>query len=74
MKTLLIFILMLVAGVAGITVICTMHLPLGIGAPVCIVSIILGVSGALGIWACLDSPEDDDDDGPHFYGPGGTII
>lgn len=33
------------------------------------------IAGGVGLWAIFDDPsQDDDDDGPHFYGPGGSVI
>ena len=72
-----IFTCLLTIGIVGLIVICFIPMPHIIGATIGIVSSILIIAGGSGIWAVFDAAshnDDDDDNGPHFYGPGGTII
>lgn len=69
------FICMLLVGIAGIVVICSVPMPHSLSAAIGIFSSALAIVGGIGLWAVLDdTSHDDDDDGPHFYGPGGTVI
>ena len=74
-KKLVIFVCLLLIGIAGIIVICSVTMPHSIGAVIGIFSSILVIAGGIGLWTILDDTDyNDDDDCPHFYGPGGTII
>lgn len=74
-KDFVIFIFVLLIGIAGIIVICFVPMPHSLGTAIGIFSSVLAIVGGAGLWAILDGPDDDDDDdGPHFYGPGGTVI
>ena len=75
MKELVIFACLLLIGIAGIIVICSVPIPHSLGVAIGIFSSVFAVAGGVGLWEILaDIDHDDDDDGPHFYGPGGTII
>lgn len=74
-KALLICIFLLLIGIAGIIIICSVPMPHLLGAAIGIFSSMLVIAGGVGLMAILDDTcPDDDDDGPHFYGPGGTVI
>lgn len=74
-KELVIFACLLLIGIAGIIVVCSVSMPHALGATIGIFSSVLVITGGVGLWAIIDYTEhDDDDDGPHFYGPGGTVI
>lgn len=73
-KDLVIFICLLLIGVAGCIVIFTVPMPHAIGAVIGIFSSVFVIAGGVGLWEIVDAPSRDDDDGPHFYGPGGTVI
>lgn len=69
------FVCMLLVGIAGIVVICFVPMPHSLGAAIGIFSSVFVIAGGVGLLAILDyTDSDDDDDGPHFYGPGGTIV
>lgn len=70
-KYLVIFVSLLLIGLAGIIVICEVPMPHVLSAAIGIVSSVLFIVGGVGLWVVLDSH---DDDGPFFYGPGGTVI
>lgn len=74
-KELVIFVCLLLIGIAGIIVVCSVPMPHSLGAAIAIFSSVFVIAGGVGLWAILDDPsQDDDDDGPHFYGPGGSVI
>lgn len=75
-KELVIFVCLLLIGIAGIIVVCSVPMPHSLGAAIGIFSSVFVIAGGVGLWAILDgtSQDDDDDDGPHFYGPGGSVI
>lgn len=69
------FVCILLVGIAGIVVICSVPMPHSLAAAIGIFSSVLAIVGGVGLWSVLDdTSHDDDDDGPHFYGPGGTVI
>lgn len=72
-KDIVIFTCLLLIGIAGIVVICEVPMPHILGAAIGIVSSVLSIAGGVGLWEVLDS-HDDDDNGPYFYGPGGTVV
>ena len=72
-KYLVIFASLLLIGMAGIIAICEDSMPHVLGAAIGIVSSVLFIVGGVGLLGVLDS-HDDDDDGPFFYGHGGTVI
>lgn len=75
MKELVIFACLLLFGIAGTIVVCSVSMPHALGAVIGILSSVLVITGGVGLWAIFDDTNhDDDDDGPHFYGPGGTVI
>jgi len=75
-KDLVIFACLLLIGIAGIIVVCSVSMPHSLGVAIAIFSSVFVIAGGVGLWAILDdaSQDDDDDDGPHFYGPGGSVI
>lgn len=74
-KELVIFVCLLLIGIAGIIVVCSVPMPHALGAAIAIFSSVFVIAGGVGLWANLDGTrQDDDDDGPHFYGPGGSVI
>lgn len=74
-KELVIFVCLLLIGIAGIIVVCSVPMPHSLGAAIGIFSSVFVIAGGVGLWAILDdTSQDDDDDGPHFYGPGGSVI
>lgn len=73
-KYLVIFACLLLVGIAGIIAICLIPMLHFIGAAIGIFSSVLVIAGGIGLWELLDDTSHDDDSGPHFYGPGGTII
>jgi hypothetical protein len=74
-KKLVIFACLLLLGIAGIIVICSVPMQNFIAATIRIFSGMSVITGGIGLLEILDdSSHDDDNDGPHFYGPGGTII
>lgn len=75
-KELVIFVSLLLIGIAGIVAVCSVPMPHSIGAAIGILSSVFVIAGGVGLWTILDDigRNDDDDDGPHFYGPGGTVI
>lgn len=74
-KELVIFVCLLLIGIAGIIVICSVPMPHSLGAAIGIFSSVFVIAGGVGLWAILDdTSHDDDDDGPHYYGPGGSVI
>lgn len=74
-KDLVICACLLSVGNAGIIFICFVPMSHSLTAVIGIFSSALAIVGGVGLWTLLDDTDgDDDDDGPHFYGPGGTII
>lgn len=74
-KELVIFVCLLLIGIAGIIVVCSVPMPHSLGAAIGIFSSVFVIAGGVGLWAILDdTSHDDDDDGPHYYGPGGSVI
>lgn len=74
-KELVIFVCLLLIGIAGIIVVCSVPMPHSLGAAIGIFSSVFVIAGGVGLWAILDdTSQDDDDDGPHFYGPGGSVL
>ena len=73
-KYLVIFVFLLLIGIAGIIVVCNVPMPHALGAAIGIFSSVFVIAGGLGLLSIVDANSRDDDDGPHFYGPGGTVI
>lgn len=76
-KELVIFVCLLLIGIACIIAVRSVLMPHSLGAAIAIFSSVFVIAGGAGLWAILDGTsqdDDDDDDGPHFYGPGGSVI